>query len=102
MSLLHTLGIRLARYLARPRPGHSQLPAFPPEHLAANLQVGDVLLVEGTSRFSSAIKYLTQSTWSHAALYIGDRLGPLPGSDEPVQIRVRSGDATAGHAPWRA
>lgn len=35
------------------------------------LQTGDVLLVEGTSRVSSAIKYLTQSTWSHAALYVG-------------------------------
>ncbi len=44
--------------------------------IAATLRKGDVLLVEGTSRFSSAIKYLTQSTWSHAALYIGDHLGP--------------------------
>jgi hypothetical protein len=34
-----------------------------------------VLLVEGNSRVSTAIKYLTQSTWSHAALYVG----PLPG-----------------------
>ena len=40
------------------------------------LQPGDVLLVEGNSRVSVAIKYLTQSTWSHAALYIGDALGP--------------------------
>lgn len=29
------------------------------------------MLVEGTSRFASAIKYLTQSTWSHAALCLG-------------------------------
>jgi len=36
------------------------------------LRKGDVLLVEGRSRFSIAIKYLTQSTWSHAAIYIGD------------------------------
>ncbi|MNF61469.1 hypothetical protein D3C84_431140 [compost metagenome] len=90
MSLLHTLGLRLARYLARPRPGHSQLPAFPPAHLAATLRVGDVLLVEGTSRFSSAIKYLTQSTWSHAALYVGDRLGPLPGAGEPVRALIEA------------
>ncbi|MGB5444531.1 MAG: YiiX/YebB-like N1pC/P60 family cysteine hydrolase, partial [Psychromonas sp.] len=32
----------------------------------------DVLLVEGDSRFSTAIKYLSQSTWSHAALVISD------------------------------
>lgn len=35
------------------------------------LRPGDVLLVEGDTRVSVAIKYLTQSTWSHAALYIG-------------------------------
>lgn len=39
------------------------------------LQPADVLLVDGTSRLSTAIKYMTQSTWSHAALYVGDRLG---------------------------
>lgn len=38
------------------------------------MRPGDVLLVEGHSRVSVAIKYLTQSTWSHAALYVGDAL----------------------------
>lgn len=71
----HRLGQALARHLARPRPGHSALPASTPEDLGAVLRPGDVLLVEGTSRLSSVIKYLTQSTWSHAALYVGDRLG---------------------------
>ena len=52
------------------------MPTSPREQVAATLRKGDVLLVEGTSRFSSAIKFLTQSTWSHAALYIGDHLGP--------------------------
>lgn len=31
----------------------------------------DVILVEGRSRVSEVIKLVTQSTWSHAALYIG-------------------------------
>jgi hypothetical protein len=31
--------------------------------------------VEGESRFSVGIQYLTQSTWSHAALYVGATLG---------------------------
>jgi hypothetical protein len=35
------------------------------------IQPADVLLVEGSSRISAAIKYLTHSTWSHAALCIG-------------------------------
>lgn len=38
------------------------------------LRKGDVILVEGNLRISSVIKYLTQSTWSHAALYAGDGL----------------------------
>ena len=39
------------------------------------LQPADILLVEGNQRVSVAIKYLTQSTWSHAALYVGDATG---------------------------
>ena len=76
MSILHNVGRRLARFLAKPRPNRTHVPTSPREVIAATLRKGDVLLVEGTSRFSSAIKYLTQSTWSHAALYIGDHLGP--------------------------
>lgn len=67
----------LARFLAQPRHAHSTSVAPQPEQLKACLQPGDVLLVEGSSRVSTAIKYLTQSTWSHAALYVGPR-GELP------------------------
>jgi len=42
--------------------------------LKATIQPGDVLLVDGDQRVSQAVKYLTQSTWSHSALYIGDAL----------------------------
>jgi hypothetical protein len=35
---------------------------------------GDVVLVDGDQRVSEVIKYLTQSSWSHAALYVGDEL----------------------------
>ena len=36
------------------------------------IRPADVLLVEGArSKINSAIRYLTQSTWSHAALYVG-------------------------------
>jgi hypothetical protein len=31
----------------------------------------EVLLVEGNGHISGVIKYLPQSTWSHAALYVG-------------------------------
>ena len=42
--------------------------------LRRHLRKGDLVLVEGEQRVSLVIKYLTQSSWSHAALYIGDEL----------------------------
>jgi hypothetical protein len=51
--------------------------------LAAALRPCDVLLVEGNLRISTAIKYLTQSTWSHAALYVGDAVGGSPEDPDP-------------------
>ncbi len=50
-----------------------------PERLRRVLRPGDVLLVDGCDKVSSAIRYLTQSTWSHAAFYAG----PLEGLTEP-------------------
>ncbi len=72
MRFLDAIGQRLARYLARPRQGIAAMPTSSPQVLADTLQKGDVLLVDGSSRFSVAIKYLTQSSWSHAALYVGN------------------------------
>ena len=69
-----SIGERLARFLASPRHVHSTSLPSVMAPLRACLQPGDVLLVEGHSRISTAIKYLTQSTWSHAALYVG----PMP------------------------
>jgi hypothetical protein len=42
--------------------------------LARVLRPGDVVLVEGNLRISQIIMYLTQSSWSHAAMYLGDAL----------------------------
>jgi hypothetical protein len=74
--LLQPVGRWLARYLSRPRDIELHPATSPADLVAAALRPGDVLLVEGTSRLSSAIKYLTQSTWSHAALYVGDVIDP--------------------------
>lgn len=73
--LLDRIGTRLARFLAQPARGRTQIATSSAERLAATLMPGDVLLVEGASRFSVAIKYLTQSTWSHAAIYVGEAFG---------------------------
>lgn len=42
--------------------------------LKRHIRKGDIILVEGEQRISEVIKYLTQSSWSHAAIYIGDEL----------------------------
>jgi hypothetical protein len=61
----------LATYLSKEMEIKGSAPPSNPLHLQASLRPGDVLLVEGNTRLSTAIKYLTQSTWSHAALYVG-------------------------------
>ncbi|HUH85264.1 MAG TPA: YiiX/YebB-like N1pC/P60 family cysteine hydrolase [Stellaceae bacterium] len=70
------IGHRILDYLAQPIAGYEPFFAPDPELLERVLLPGDVLLVEGNTRLSVIIQYLTQSTWSHAALYVGaDRLG---------------------------
>jgi hypothetical protein len=81
-------GRRLARYVAAPakyyKPtvvsgGEARWPDF--------IQPCDVLLVEGSSRISTAIKYLTQSTWSHSAICVGDA-SPSPLVEADVELGV--------------
>lgn len=79
-AALGWFGVRLARFLVRATHIHGTGPALGPERLRACLKPGDVLLVEGNSRVSTAIKYLTQSTWSHAALYVGAHLAEAGGN----------------------
>jgi hypothetical protein len=71
---MNRLGLFLARFLEKQVSHTPPFEAVDPATLQATLRPGDVLLVEGSSRISLAIKYLTQSTWSHAALYVGDAL----------------------------
>lgn len=67
------LGKKIAKYLQKPSSGAKQPATCSAESLVRSLRKGDVLLVDGASRVSTAIKYLTQSTWSHAALCIQDQ-----------------------------
>jgi hypothetical protein len=82
-TVLDSLGHRLARFLTGPARMAPTLATYDPRLLAGVIRPGDVLLVEGNSKVSVAIKYLTQSTWSHAALYVGDAPGPPPAGEEP-------------------
>src|SRR3954464_817786 len=77
--VLDQIGKLIAGYLQKELPGYEPFTPSDPDDLRKLIQPGDVLLVEGNNRISGIIKYLTQSTWSHAALYVG----PIDGAAEP-------------------
>src|ERR1044072_9751966 len=80
------VGRVLAHYLENPVHGYEPFTPSDPEALRATLRPGDVLLVEGNNHISGVIKYLTQSTWSHAALYVGP-IGERTAADgEPLVL----------------
>ena len=70
-AINRAIGRGLAAYLTKILPGYQRIDAVSAADVAAVLQAGDILLVEGNTRISTAIKYLTQSSWSHACLYVG-------------------------------
>lgn len=86
MFLFDRAGSALARYLTRPAAHSLRISTSPPQALVNALQPGDVLLVEGDARVSVAIKYLTQSSWSHAALCVASPLST--GVDAHVLLEV--------------
>lgn len=73
--LSRTIGEHLAAFLTKSLPGYQRIDTISIAQVAATLQTADILLVEGNSRISTAIKYLTQSSWSHACLYVGPAEG---------------------------
>ena len=87
--MLYEIGNAIANYLRKPIAGYRPFTRSDPDALRASLRPGDVLLVEGNSRISGVIKYLTQSTWSHAALYVGPMAGREDqGGDPHVLVEV--------------
>jgi hypothetical protein len=79
VRIFSRIGRELVRCLEKPRQGDDHVTLCDVTALRRSLEPGDVLLVEGNSRISSIIKYLTQSNWSHAALYVGR----IPGTSAP-------------------
>ncbi len=74
MSLEKLLSDWMVTYLTEELPAHTRRVPLDEEQLRRHLRPGDVLLVEGRTRISQAIMYLTQSSWSHAAMFVGDAL----------------------------
>ena len=95
--VLGGIGQMLARYLDKPARGYQPYAPSDPDALRACLRPGDVLLVEGDNHIAGVIKYLTQSTWSHAALYVGS-IGDRTADDgEPlVLVEAHIGQGVIG------
>ena len=70
MGLRAKLGGYISRWL-----NHEQEPPQSPlcdfDRITYEVRPADVLLVEGRTRVSNVIRVITQSTWTHSALYIG-------------------------------
>jgi hypothetical protein len=87
VTLLDRLGALLARRLTRSLSDYEPYAASRPELLGITIRPCDVLLIEGhPTKVSSAIRYLTQSSWSHAALYVGLSGGLGERDGEPLVL----------------
>lgn len=96
--MLDEIGRTVARYLERPSPGYEPFTPSQPGALCTCLKPGDVLLIEGNNNISGVIKYLTQSTWSHAALHVGPIAGRMTEQGEPhvlVEANIEEGVVSA-------
>ncbi|MBL3598636.1 MAG: hypothetical protein JMN25_02050 [gamma proteobacterium endosymbiont of Lamellibrachia anaximandri] len=83
-DIVQWLSKTLSEWLVRDGPPpNSPLCDF--KRLSFELRPGDVLLVEGRSRVSEVIKIITQSSWTHSAIYIGRLYGI---SDPDLQALV--------------
>lgn len=60
----------LVNWITHDRP-NTDFPLCDFERIRYEVRPCDVLLIEGRSRVSEVIKAVTQSSWSHSALYIG-------------------------------
>src|SRR5680860_554201 len=92
-NVLHRIGRFLVGRLVKQSSGYQPYTPSDYQTLCNTLQPGDILLVEGNQFISGSIKYLTQSTWSHATFYIGDAMpnpegGARDGSDRSQLIEV--------------
>ena len=70
--LLQLIGTQLAKYLTKEHIYEDHYFRISIDDIKSSLEPGDVVLVEGQSRVSNAIQFITSSNWSHAAIFIGE------------------------------
>ncbi|MEP6993700.1 MAG: YiiX/YebB-like N1pC/P60 family cysteine hydrolase [Acidobacteriota bacterium] len=73
------------RQLTLPRREYRRFVFNDPERLKSRIRPGDVVLVDGDQRVSQVVKYLTMSSWSHTAIYIGSALVRNPARRVDIQ-----------------
>jgi hypothetical protein len=92
-TALDRIGRWLAGRLEHEVSGYVPYTPSDPETLRALMRPGDVLLVEGNQYISKIVKYLTTSTWSHSAIFVGPVDGAAGDEGEPhVLIEVNLGE----------
>lgn len=69
-SMYENARSKLDTWLSHEPPASGAL-SYDFNRLKYEIKPGDVLLIEGRSRVSKVIRTITQSPWTHAALYIG-------------------------------
>ena len=74
MSLNRALSDGLVRFLTHEGKNYQRRIPNNLDNLKKHIRHGDVVLVEGKTRIAQIIKYVTQSSWSHSGIYIGDRV----------------------------
>jgi len=94
-AIRRRVGAAVARYINAPVPGYVAYTPTNLDLLRQTLRPGDVVLCEGDRRLSQAIKYLTQSCWSHSALYVGPRV-PLGHTSQGEPLDFIEADVEKG------
>jgi Permuted papain-like amidase enzyme, YaeF/YiiX, C92 family len=84
--VLDQIGRLIAAYLQKPASGYEPFAPDDTTAFRASIHPGDILLIEGHNHISGIIKYLTQSTWSHAALYVGPIAEKAAAAGEPCEL----------------
>ena len=92
-TILDRIGRWMAGRLQHTVSGYEPYTPSDPETLRALLRPGDVVLVEGNQYISKVIKYLTMSTWSHSAIFVGPIEDAASADGEPhMLIEVNLGE----------
>lgn len=83
--MFDSLRKKITNWLVYEAPSDDIMP-YDFDRLKHEIRPGDVLLIEGRSRISTIIRTITQSPWTHAALYIGRMIDI---EDEKLEAIIR-------------